>query len=211
MASLKRNPEIFVSKICLSVAAALFSHFVLVRFASFGFSVVLIYITYLVYLFIGGVRVCVCVVFWTFFHAFDKTFAVNVDFRVDFFHHWLLQRWQWTSPHFFTKVKSKNIGLPIDWNDVCLCEKGKREKERGRKDKNRAHSEQKTGMCKRKSNRNQPARILNNIALFRFIKNGNHDECVTDAVIAARWTCGMLSVYIRFWVHFYLIHSLGLL
>lgn len=38
-------------------------------------------------------------------------------------------------------------------------------------------------------------RILNNIALFRFIKNGNHDECVTDAVIVA------LNMWYAFNVH----------
>lgn len=90
MASLKRDPEIFVSKIGLSVAAALFRS--LFCFVSFrlDFSVVLIYITYSVYLSIVGVCVCAraCASFLsTFFRVFDKTFAVNVDFRVNFFLH----------------------------------------------------------------------------------------------------------------------------
>lgn len=44
-------------------------------------------------------------------------------------------------------------------------------------------------------NGQKPARILNNIALFRFIKNGNHDECVADAVIVA------LNMWYAFNVH----------
>lgn len=85
MVSLKRNPEIFVSKIILSCAAAGFfiSHFVSFRFVLFGFSIVLIYISYLVY-FLSIAYMCVCG-FWLLacFYLSDKTFAVNVDFQLN--------------------------------------------------------------------------------------------------------------------------------
>lgn len=70
MASLKRDPEIFVSKIGLSVAAALFRS--LFCFVSFrlDFSVALIYITYSVYLSIVGVCVCARACVRVFFEPF---------------------------------------------------------------------------------------------------------------------------------------------
>lgn len=51
------------------------------RFVLFGFSIVLIYISYLVYFY--PLHVCVVFGYWYFFHLSDKTFAVNVDFQLN--------------------------------------------------------------------------------------------------------------------------------